>query len=36
MYLYVDCLEREINVPRVCTNADELRKVAVIRENEGR
>lgn len=27
MYLYVDCLEREINVPQVCTNADEARKL---------
>lgn len=27
MYLYVDCLEREINVPQVCDNADEARKI---------
>lgn len=28
MYLYVDCLEREINVPQVCgANADEARKL---------
>lgn len=27
MYLYVDCLEREINVPQVCDNADEARKL---------
>ena len=27
MYLYVDCLEREINVPQDCgANADEARK----------
>lgn len=30
MYLYVDCLEREINVPQVCTNADEARKLLFI------
>ena len=27
MYLYCDCLEREINVPQVCANADEARKL---------
>ena len=27
MYLYVDCLERGINVPQVCANADEARKL---------
>ena len=27
MYLYVDCLEREINIPQVCANADEARKL---------
>lgn len=27
MYLYCDCLEREINVPKVCANADEARKL---------
>lgn len=27
MYLYVDCLEREINIPQVYANADEARKL---------
>lgn len=31
MYLYVDCLEREINVPQVCgANADEARKLLFV------